>query len=309
MLCHLGERVIMAKVDYRKYLALSSLVALAIAHPTGATAQIFRSVNFSEHPGPATSSAEGVEVTMQPNIDSDNQIIVAAAIRIPGFQSIIVNEESASSASYARWVGIGKLAANDPAPSVLLQGFSGGAHCCATLLVITPSVGRLKVITFDAVDGEGETSFPRDIDGDGTVDFVRQDDSFRYQFASGAGSYSPPVVLNVYKGQLVDVSVQPAYRTLWIKFAAQTRAACADHSNDDRNGACAAYVAASARLGKFETAMVEVDKLVNQKPGIELPTNCAAAQVNYACPAGKEIKFSTFRSALVWFLQKKGYID
>jgi hypothetical protein len=303
------EQEIMPKTSYRKCPALFSLIALASAHSTAATAQIFRPVEFSDRPGPTTISADGVEVTLQPNKDSDDQITVAAAIRIPGFQSIIVNEENATSAYYTRWVGIGKLAANDPAPSVLLQGFSGGAHCCATLQVITPSAGRLKVLTFDAIDGEGDTSFPSDLDGDGTVDFVRQDDSFRYQFASGAGSYSPPVVLNVYKGQLVDVSMEPAYRAVWDKFAVQTLAACADRSNDDRNGACAAYVAASARLGKFEAALVEADKLANQMPGIELPTDCTVDLVEYACPAGKEVKFYTFRSALVWFLQKNGYID
>lgn len=304
-----GKRVMTVTVADRKSLALSALAALAAALPVSASAQIFRSVDFSEHPGPATISAEGVEVTLQPSNDQDGQITVAAAIRIPGLQSIIVTEESASSAGYARWVGIGKLATSDAAPSVLLQGFSGGAHCCATMQVITPSVGRLKVLSFEPVDGEGDTSFPRDIDGDGTVDFIRQDDSFRYAFASGAGSYSPPVILNVYKGQVVDVSAQPAYRALWEKYSTRTHAACADRSDEDRNGACAAYVAASARLGNFQTAMIEADKLANQKPGIELPTNCTAALVDYACPAGKEVKFYTFRSALMWFLQKNGYID
>ena len=51
---------------------------------------------------------------------------------------------------------------------------------------------------------------------------MRQDDSFRYQFASGAGCYSPPVFYDIYKGQLIDVSDQPGFRRQWESFAAQT---------------------------------------------------------------------------------------
>jgi hypothetical protein len=270
---------------------------------------IFKTVDFSQRPQPATFSSQGVEVTLQPTSKDEDGIDVAAAIRVPGYQSIIVNEGFATSSSYERGVGIGKISANDPVPSVLLTGFTGGAHCCATLRAIVPVAGKLKVLAFEEVDGEPDKSFPSDVDGDGTVDFLRQDDSFRYQFSSGAGSFSPPVILNIYKGNIVDVSSEPAFRAVWTKFAIQTRSRCMDKTDDDRNGACAAYVAAEARLGKFEEAMAEADKWAAKADESGLPSDCKVELVQYQCPKGQEIKFYAFRPALVWFLRKNKYID
>lgn len=287
----------------------AAIIGLAVTMPSVAHAQIFRAINFADNPGPATISAEGVEVTLQPKGDGDGVLDVVAAIRIPGYQSIIVTEESGSSAGFDRWVGIGKLSKSDAAPSVLLQGYTGGAHCCASLQVITPYAGRLKVLRFEGIDGEGPRSFPRDIDGDGTVEFERQDDRFRYQFASGAGSYSPPLMFNIYKGQIVDVSAEPAFRPIWEKFAAETRSRCADRSNSDRNGACAAYVVAGVRLGRFEIVMAEADRLAYQKPGVPVLEGCAVELVDYTCPPTKAVKFYSFKSAIAWFLKQTGYIE
>ncbi|MEO9130983.1 MAG: hypothetical protein ABI240_07215 [Sphingomonas sp.] len=291
---------------YGHFLTAAGLLFLATNPAEG---QVFVPINFGDHPGPATFSKDGVEVTLQPTTEKQDEFQVSAAIRVPGFQSVIVREESGSGAGYDRYVGLGKLSATDPAASVIIQGFSGGAHCCATLQVVTPTAGKLKSLSFEPIDGEGMKSFPVDIDQDGTVDFVRQDDSFRYEFSSGAGSYSPPIIYNIYKGQIVDVTTQPGFRPLWERFAVQTRTACGDQANDDRNGACAAYVAAAARLGKTAAAMAEVEKLANQKPDVELPTRCLVALENYTCPAAKQIKFYTFKSALVWFLHEHGYTD
>lgn len=288
----------------------SVLLAVAsFAVPSTATAQLSRTITFAETPGPATITAEGVEVTLQPMASDDDTIDVSAAIRVPGFQSVIVNEGFGSSAFHERWVGIGKLSVSDPAPSVLLTGFTGGAHCCATLKAIVPVAGKLKTVEFEPIDGDGGDVFPRDIDQDGIADFERQDDSFRYQFASGAGSISPPMIYNIYKGQIIDVSAQPSFRSIWETFANETRAACADQSNDDRNGACAAYVAAGARLGRYQQTLAEAEKLASEKNDIMLPQACSVATGDNQCPPGKEIKFYTFGSALRWFLKDRSYID
>ena len=281
-----------------------ALLASATAH-----AQASKTFKFDEAPGPATFTAYGVEITMQPRKETDDLIEVAAAVRVPGYQSIIVDEEGGSSPFYARWVGIGKLSSTDPVPSVLFEGFTGGAHCCATLKAVVPNAGKLKAVEFEPVDGDSDKLFPKDVDGDGTVDIVRQDDNFRYQFASGAGSFSPPVIFNIFKGQIIDVSTQPAFAELWEAFAKKTRAGCVDRSDEDRNGACAAYVAASARLGRYDPAMKEVERFAIQTGNITLPSRCAVPLVGEQCPAGKDEKFYTFSSALRWFLKDRGYID
>ena len=190
-----------------------------------------------------------------------------------------------------------------------MGGYTGGAHCCATLQAIVPSAGKLKVIDFEPVDGEPNSLFPRDVDGDGTIDFIRQDDSFRYAFSSGAGSFSPPVIFNIYRGNLINVSDQPAYRQLWLSFAAETFKVCSDRADEDRNGACIAYAAAGARLGEFPTYLNRAVKNSVSGSDVQLPEGCKTELVAYACPSGSEIKFFTFESAANWFLRKNGYIN
>ena len=75
-------------------------------------------------------------------------------------------------------------------------------------------MAAFESVDFPTRDGDTEDSFPQDIDGDEVMHFVLQDDSFRYQFASGAGSWSPPVIYNIYRGNLVNVTTQPGYRPL-----------------------------------------------------------------------------------------------
>jgi len=239
-----------------------------------ATAPVTRSIDFSKSPDPVTVQSDGVEVTLAP-MKEEYGIDVSAAIRMSGMQPIIVQEGFSSSEYFERWLAIGKLSSSDTYPSILLTGFTGGAHCCATLRAIVADAGKLKILDFEAVDGEPGNEFPKDLDGDGTADFIRQDDSFRYQFASGAGSFSPPVILNIYKGQIVDVSDQPGFRPIWEKYSREMLDLCSDRSNPDRNGACAAYVAASARLGRFASAMEDIETLANNQSGIILPTGCS----------------------------------
>jgi hypothetical protein len=189
----------------------------------------------------------------------------------------------------------------------LLGAFSGGAHCCATLRVITPFAGKLKVVELPAIDGGPEETFPKDINGDGVADIVRQDDSFRYKFSSGAGSFSPPVIYNIFKGQLVNVSADPSYRSLWASFAKETAQTCSDKSQTDRNGACIAYVAAGARMGDYAGYLSRAVGWA-EKDG-QLPEECKVDLVDYQCPAGQEIRFFTFETAAAWFLRENGYLD
>ncbi len=300
----------MVEAAFRRFLK-SAVLLLAACAPAGAAGPMTRIVDFAETPGPVTIASGGAEIRLEPVADrSDRRAIdVSASVRVAGYPAITVAEGVAMSRYYDRWVGIGRLAISDPAPSVLLAGFSGGAHCCATLKAIVPHQGRLRVLEFEAVDGEPDDAFPRDIDLDGVVDFVRRDQRFRYAFAGGAGSWSPPVVYNIREGQIVDVTTRPGHRHLWENYAREARVHCADRSNEDRNGACAAYAAAAARLGGYADAMREISSLAATGPDIILPPGCRVALIDEACPAGNEVAFRTFPAALDWFLRTHDYIE
>lgn len=284
-------------------IAAGILAALGMTCAAPAMAQVFKAVNFEMHPQPAKIAGDGAEVTLSPISDGEGMIKASAAIKIPGYPVLVVTEDEPSSPAYDRWVGIGKLAASDPVPSVLLQGFTGGAHCCATLSLVTPFNGGLKTLTLDAIDGSGTDRFPEDIDKDGTVEIYRQDDRFRYQFASGAGSFSPPLLYNVRNGELVDVSSEPRFAAFWEDYARETRGYCADKENVERNSACAVYVVAGGHLGRFDAALRDANTLANNGPDAQLPEACKVDLVEYACPEGQELKFANFEAALRWVIE------
>jgi hypothetical protein len=292
-------------------LASCALLLMSGIAPTAAPGPMSRIADFSDSLNPVTVRHDGAEVTLRPSRDKQNRdwVDVSSSIRLTGYPTLSLDEGAATHRYYPRWVGIGRLSASDSAPVILLSGFSGGAHCCATLVVVVPHEGQLRALEFEAIDGEPDGAFPSDIDQDGVIDFVRQDDSFRYAFAGGAGSWSPPVVYNIIGGQIVDVSARPAFRGLWEDYAHDAHARCADQAIDDRNGACAAYVAAATRLGRYSEAMREVETLARGGPDISLPVGCRVPLIDEECPAGNERSFGGFSEALAWFLQARGYVE
>lgn len=283
------------------------VILMVLSSPS--TGQVAQLLNFEESPGTKTMSYDAVEVIAQPRDESDGMIQFVAAIRAKGFSPVLIEDGVPARAGYERWIGVGKLTPTDPIPSVLLASFTGGAHCCAAMKAIVPSAGKLKIIDFPWIDGGPDPEFPKDLDADGTVDFVRQDDRFRYQFASGAGSFSPPVIFNIFKGQLIDVSDQIGFKPLWAKFARETKVRCADQSDGDRNGACAAYVAAGARLGTYEEALKFAVKFANSKPSTDFPSSCKVSTEADKCSEQNIIKHYTFSSSIGSFLKTSGYVN
>ncbi len=281
-----------------------------IAGPSDQLEPLFRVINFDKEQGAVSFSHDGAEITVQSDAVPNDPYVAEyrAVVHLPGFQTFILDLGEMREGSEIG-VGIGRLSPTDTTPSVLFDSFSGGAHCCAELKVVTASAGRLKTIDLPGIDGGPDHIFPKDIDGDGVRDFERQDDAFRYQFASGAGSFSPPQIYNIYKGTLVDVSAELGFRPLWEKFSAQTKAQCAVSSDNDRNGACIAFLAAEARLGRFENSFPLAIAMAYNGADAEFPSSCSVALADSLCPSGQEVKFATFETAARWFLKENHYLD
>jgi hypothetical protein len=74
------------------------------------------------------------------------------------------------------------------------------------------------------------------------------------------------------------------------------------------NGACAAYAAAAARLGSFETAWPVVLGAYQRNSDWTYPGPCRTALVDGACPEGEQVRFDTYPEALRWFLGDVGYL-
>lgn len=109
--------------------------------------------------------------------------------------------------NYGQWVGITRLQQSDSAPSILFEAYTGGAHCCSVLVVLTSVDGKLKSIAFRNAEGEVRGELPIDIDGDDVLDIVRESELF---CKMGECSHRT-AIYNVSAGQAFDVTADPKF--------------------------------------------------------------------------------------------------
>jgi hypothetical protein len=264
-----------------------------------------------------TVEAEGVvaEVTPPPPYPEDREVSdeefeatyadAKIVVRFPGLPPYEVPRDEYRSSPYGIGVGIGRMGPDDAAPTVLIGGYSGGAHCCATLQVISLLDGRPSSTILPMKDGEPVDSFPQDMDGDGVRDIRWIDGSLLYAFSSYAASWPMPRIYNLREGVPVDVSREARFAPVFEAFARETLAECRSREAE-RNGACAAYAHAMAVQGRAEEGIRIATSLADANG--EVPYDCTVAFVEDQCPEGKERTFADFEDALRWTMRKNGYL-
>lgn len=144
----------------------------------------------------------------------------------------------------------------DDEPEVLVDTFSGGAHCCLTARLLTwDGTGyQPKDLSY------GDVGYQlKDLDGDGRLELAGQDPVFSSAFTAFAASAFPPLVLHVSKGKVVDDTKQ--FPALIRKDAASLlKDLRKARKGDDVRGVLAAYVADQYLLGKASVATRELDR-------------------------------------------------
>lgn len=188
----------------------------------------------------------------------NNQAIVT--ITAPGRAPFRV--ETDNQASYYR-LAVVRLDRGDPRPSVVIENDWGGSAGIVADYVVAPRDAGFRLINLAPRGSsfmlKGELpDDPRDLSGDGVIDFVLSDPRFS-PFGCHACTPSLPQIFTVRGGQGIDMSRKPAFAPLFRKDFAPNRSKCASH-DANRNGACVAYAADAARLGAFEPAMRNVAK-------------------------------------------------
>jgi hypothetical protein len=192
-------------------------------------------------------------------------------------------------------------------PVLLMQAFTGGAHCCVVAKLIGLSSGRLTVVDLGEWDGD-TIPIPVDLSGDGVADFVFHDERFLYAFASYASSIAPPRIYNATGGRIVEVSTRPEFRELFERSMTAAAQECVSGSSgDDRNGACPAYVAAAARLNRADEAWPRMLAAYDATTNWSLPTGCQIPALS-GCPEGLQISYPNYPEALLHFLKDRGYL-
>ncbi|GGB27010.1 hypothetical protein GCM10011380_15770 [Sphingomonas metalli] len=286
------------------------MVGLALTAAAPVTSATYRWVEWRGDRPPLTIGEAGATATIRATpcdsrrfdcTPADAMTTPVVEVRAPGLPPTMLTGE-ATGRSMAHFVGIGRLAKDAP-PSVILNSYSGGAHCCQHILVATPAAARIDVVDMGSWDGD-TIAWPRDLSGDGIADFRISDNAFLYAFGCYACSYAPPRVLTIRQGRKVDISAEPGLRPLFAADLAQVRPLCL---KGDR-AACAAYVADAARLGRTAYAWREMLRHYARQDSWPLYTECRRRSADGSCPPDQTIRYATYPEALAAFLKRAGYI-
>ncbi len=141
--------------------------------------------------------------------------------------------------------------------AVLVDTFSGGAHCCMGTVVVTPGHRgqRAAVVAIDW--GNAYDKLIPSADGSGSV-FLGADDSSAYRFSSFAGSKFPIMIFSFRGGRFVDVTND--YPSLIRSDAAQHWHEFRTETYYSPDSALSAYLADEYRLGNEDAAWARVHR-------------------------------------------------
>lgn len=307
-----------SKFIRRAVACLSVAVVAGAAAPPPQTATPGEFIDWSRKDGPKTIAIGDTKATISAAPCDDGGDVgedcYRASVAVTSGDRPPVTLQGEPGIAYR--VAIGRLNAADPGASVMLDSFTGGAHCCDVFAIAEPAGDAMRIVPVswqspgsDGGDPQtmfdtGSIPFPADLSGDGHADIVLRDDRFLYEFASYAGSMAPPVVLSVIDGKTVDRSADPAFAPLFADAMRQAKTYCAA-TKYERNGACAAYVADAARTGQLDAAWRFMLANYDRKSIAGL-TRCTTAYVGDSCP--HEEHFADYPAALRAFLIRTGYI-
>lgn len=282
---------------------IRTVVALAALLTTPVFAAPMTNWSAKDNGSPKTYAAQGLSVTLTAGKDKDGDAVPQITVQAPGVPQFKADGTSGFDPPTASF-GVGRFDPKSPGPQVLFTSFTGGAHCCNDIVLIERASKGWRSVDLGEWDGDGPENIPADVDGDGSADFVFVDNAFLYTFDSYAGSWAPPVVLNVIDGKVVDVSTDPRFRKVFADDMAQAQKLCAQK----QNGACAGYVADGARVEQFDAAWKFMLAHYDAKQDWDLPTRCNGTMGDDGTCKGQELKPKDYPQALRWFLEDHNYI-
>ncbi|WP_106639100.1 hypothetical protein [Allosphingosinicella vermicomposti] len=259
----------------------------------------------AKYPEPVTFQSGEIRVRVS-SVVEDDLAAPEVTVSAPGMNDHVMRGEAAQPTATHR-IGIGRLNPQARIDHVILASYSGGAHCCTAIQVAVPSGDSFVTADLGEWDGEGISEFPRDLSGDGTADFILYDNAFLYAFTAYAFSEAPPAVYNLVGAKFADVSRAPAFRPLFAKRMTESGERCRPDGESPRNGACAAFVASAARIGRFDEAWAQMLRSYENDAEWDLPTGCRVSTKG-ECPEDQLIEYSSYPEALRAFLIERGYL-
>jgi hypothetical protein len=228
-------------------------------------------------PVPRTESAHlgqvSTELTYLFNEASEGQPFSNLHLRIRRADALLVDAEVQPVChGCALWPGSGGAAdrssvavsdlEGDAEPEVLLDLYTGGAHCCFYTAFFRYANGEYvrRVHSWG-----NETYRLRDLGADGRLELVTHDDRFNYAFSCFACSAVPVLVLRYEQGRLVNVTrsfrqvVRADAARIWSFYKSAVR------RRSPAEGLLPAYLADQYVLGHGKAGWARVRKAVHRR--------------------------------------------
>ncbi|HEY3191089.1 MAG TPA: hypothetical protein VGJ70_26585 [Solirubrobacteraceae bacterium] len=273
--------------------ALAPLVAAGLVAAPSAWADRAGSVTASGGPVRATLSWKAADLGV-----SDPRLVIARS-GATAFSGSPFGSRSACAQGGCSLLPSGRRSSplqvrdldGDGDPEVLVDAFTGGAHCCATTVVLRRDAASGTYAPRELEWGNAGYEL-RDPDRDGTPEFVTMDDVFAGAFTAYAASISPIKVAHF------DPARRTGLAAVTRRFPALVRADLARiqrrirslrRQHIDLRGAIAAEVAEQYLLGRARTARRTLD--AHLRRGDVRPRRAGPA----------------FRRHLLRFLHRHGY--
>jgi hypothetical protein len=178
-------------------------------------------------------------------------------------------------------------------PDVVLDLYSGGAHCCTVIQIFSFQAASSSYLETERVFGDPDARIV-DLGHDGHFEFLTADDSFAYRFTDFAASGLPIQIFTFSARRFTDVT--RSYPGLIAKDARYWMRAFRGLAHDryrDSVGVVAAWAADEELLGH--------SRLVKRF----LATQARAGHLNSALGHGG----TRFVAALKRFLRRRGYLS
>lgn len=173
----------------------------APAYPTTAFAEGAKSASVTV--GDLTA---GISMVRREDVDPDADVPLLSAI-VDGTKVLeAIGTPSGFDFPEAE-ASIAEIDPDNHHPEIFFTSYSGGAHCCTTVIVAQELGDRWVAVTVGE-DFEGDGGFLDDLDGDGLVEIATIDRRFLYQFDCYACSAAPLQVITVRGGKALDISTE-----------------------------------------------------------------------------------------------------
>ena len=245
----------------------------------------------------------GVSMVRRPDIDPSSDVPLLSVF--VGGQRVLETPGVASGFDFpAADASIAEIDPSNQHREVYFTSYSGGAHCCSSVIVAEEVGNRWVAVPVGEFDGDG--NYLDDLNGDGVAEIATVDNRFLYKFDCYACSAAPLVILSVRGGKVYDVSGEPQFVSAHKAWLSQIESGVDPAERWTSPGFLAGWVAAKARLGQGEAALKELVAHWDSATD-EGEETCLTGGEPEDC-AKRDIAVLKFPERLRLFLTQTGYL-